>query len=36
MNLDGEPTRDTSFEFEVLRRRLPFILPPEAPLSQKV
>ena len=36
MNLDGEPTRDTSFEFEVLRRRLAFILPPEAPLSQKV
>ena len=32
MNLDGEPTRDTSFEFEVLPRRLPFILPAEAPL----
>jgi lipid kinase YegS len=34
MNLDGEPTRDTSFEFEVLPRRLPFILPAEAPLLE--
>jgi lipid kinase YegS len=35
LNLDGEPVRGTSFQFDVLERRLPFILPPEAPLSRK-
>jgi diacylglycerol kinase family enzyme len=32
LNLDGEPYRDTSFQFEVLPKSLPFILGPEAPL----
>ncbi|MCA9069871.1 MAG: YegS/Rv2252/BmrU family lipid kinase, partial [Planctomycetaceae bacterium] len=27
MNLDGEPVRGTHFEFEVLEKRLPFVLP---------
>ena len=33
MNLDGEPYRDTKFEFEVLPQTLPFILGPNAPLK---
>jgi lipid kinase YegS len=33
MNLDGEPMRDTTFEFRVIPRALRFILPPEAPLN---
>ena len=33
MNLDGEPILDTSFDFDILPRRLPFILPESAPLS---
>ena len=32
MNLDGEPVLDTSYEFDILPRRLPFILPDTAPL----
>ena len=32
LNLDGEPYRDTRFEFEVLPRSLPFVLGPEAPV----
>ena len=33
VNLDGEPYRDTHFQFEVLPKALPFILGPEAPLK---
>ena len=33
LNLDGEPYRETSFQFTVLPRALPFILGPEAPLQ---
>ncbi len=33
LNLDGEPYRDTSFQFEVLPQALPFVLGPEAPLA---
>ena len=32
MNLDGEPMRDTAFEFRVLPRALRFLLPTDAPL----
>ena len=32
LNLDGEPYRDTRFEFRVLPKSLPFILGPEAPV----
>ncbi len=34
MNLDGEPIVASSFDFRVLPRRLPFILPKGAPLVQ--
>jgi diacylglycerol kinase family enzyme len=34
MNLDGEPIVASSFDFQVLPRRLPFILPTDAPLVQ--
>jgi lipid kinase YegS len=33
LNLDGEPYLDTSFQFTVLPKSLPFILGPEAPLK---
>jgi len=33
LNLDGEPYRDTRFQFEVIPQSLPFILGPEAPLK---
>jgi len=33
MNLDGEPYRDTRFQFEVLPQVLPFILGPHAPVK---
>jgi lipid kinase YegS len=33
MNLDGEPIRASTFRVEVLPRRLKFLLPPDAPLS---
>jgi diacylglycerol kinase family enzyme len=33
MNLDGEPILGTAFNFEVLPRRLSFILPQSAPLT---
>ena len=33
VNLDGEPYRDTKFQFEVLPQALPFVLGPEAPLK---
>jgi len=32
VNLDGEPYRDTKFQFEVIPQALPFILGPDAPL----
>lgn len=32
MNLDGEPLRGHSFEFEILEKRLPFVLPVACPL----
>jgi lipid kinase YegS len=32
MNLDGEPYRDTKFQFELMPQVLPFVLGPEAPL----
>ncbi len=35
MNLDGEPILEKAFEFEVLPRRIPFILPKDAPLEGK-
>jgi diacylglycerol kinase family enzyme len=34
MNLDGEPIHANRFEVSVLPRRLNFLLPPEAPLSE--
>ena len=34
MNLDGEPLRDTAFDFRVLHRALRFVLPPDAPLNR--
>ena len=34
LNLDGEPYSDTSFRFEVLPKSLPFILGPNAPLTE--
>ena len=34
MNLDGEPIVESTFDFQVLPRRLPFILPRGAPLVQ--
>ena len=33
LNLDGEPYRDTSFQFDVIPAALPFILGPDAPLK---
>jgi diacylglycerol kinase family enzyme len=33
MNLDGEPYRDTKFQFEVMPQVLPFVLGPDAPLK---
>ena len=33
MNLDGEPLRDSAFDFQVLPRALRFILPSDAPLN---
>ena len=33
LNLDGEPMRAKSFQFRVLPRRLPFVLPAGAPLK---
>jgi lipid kinase YegS len=33
LNLDGEPYRDTTFEFDVLPQALPCILGPDAPLK---
>ena len=33
LNLDGEPLRDTSFEFRVLPSSLPFVLGPQAPVA---
>jgi YegS/Rv2252/BmrU family lipid kinase len=33
VNLDGEPYRDTSFQFEIMPQSLPFILGPEAPVK---
>ena len=33
VNLDGEPILERSFDFNVLPRRLSFVLPPGAPLS---
>ncbi len=35
VNLDGEPMQATTFDFRVLKQRLPFILPGEAPLAAK-
>jgi len=35
MNLDGEPMLGTTFDFQALPRRLPFILPTGAPLQPK-
>ena len=32
MNLDGEPLQGNSFEFEILPKRLPFVLPLNCPL----
>jgi YegS/Rv2252/BmrU family lipid kinase len=32
LNLDGEPVQGTEFQFDVLARRLPFVLPAAAPL----
>jgi lipid kinase YegS len=33
LNLDGEPYRDTRFEFEVRPKALPFVLGPQAPVT---
>ena len=33
LNLDGEPYRDTNFQFEVVPGALPFVLGPDAPLK---
>jgi diacylglycerol kinase family enzyme len=35
MNLDGEPIAESTFEFEVVPRRLPFILPDGAPIVRE-
>lgn len=35
VNLDGEPLEGKSFRFELLNRKLPFFLPPTAPLIGK-
>ena len=35
LNLDGEPTQIKSARFEVLKQRLPIILPPDNPLLQR-
>ncbi len=32
MNLDGEPMQQRVYDFDILPRRLPFVLPPGAPL----
>ena len=32
MNLDGEPLRDTRFEFGILPAALPFVIPDDSPL----
>ncbi len=34
LNLDGEPIQGTLFRFEALPRKLAFVLPPSAPLTQ--
>jgi lipid kinase YegS len=34
VNLDGEPLLGKTYDFEVLPRRLPFVLPPGAPLVE--
>jgi lipid kinase YegS len=34
INLDGEPINGTRFRFETIARRLPFYLPPNAPLVE--
>ncbi len=34
LNLDGEPYRDTKFEFDILPQALPFVLGPDAPCCE--
>ena len=35
MNLDGEPVRETRFEFEIVEKCLPVILPAQTPLMSE-